>query len=686
MTYACLRIWTLLVLAVALPCHGWSATYVVDQHHRRASDVNAGTVNLPLKTISAAAKVAKPGDAILVKDGIYRECVNLPAGIPEARMTLRAWKGHRPIIAGSEVVTAPWREAHVALRTSPKQLTEETNAGKTPEFLQAYIDYLNQRGTADTSKQEEAAAWRGEDPAVPFVGIYVCDDAPYTQMVFVDGQPLKQIGPCQFVGPKDWPGLLPVDGRSPADMRPGTFSYDAAAKRLYVWLADSRSPAKRTVEAALRQHALIFSGYTTVSGIATRHCQMDNSGGGTGISGHGNGIIVERCTTIYNDFSGIVVEGEDGIIRQCEMSYNGNDGYTANDCRRIRFEGNEVHHNNTRRYESWHCGGVKVTEFRDSIFIGNDFHDELDVALWLDINCNNCTIVENRFEDCGALYFEICRWGVIANNVFRNVTRGIWSYSSDVLIAHNVLDRCGEGITVTGDLRAAEYRNGPSEPLEICLAAVRNNMVVNNIIIDSPGSYIGISPDSPHCGNNLSDYNVFVWTAPMWHWGANHIKFMGSWDQYYGRLSIWQGERSYDKHSLIADATYRTAYQTRDLRKNSPVDPRMLIDDPGFVHPKKGDYRLRDDSPLRGRGIMIPERLAAAYASGQRAWERTLIAAAPDPATATTLYTAWGGEHYREQPLPAPVMLFDPTTQSVGTPGLNEEWIRSKRYPSFLVK
>ena len=43
-------------------------------------DENLGTQSKPLKTISAAAAIAQPGDTITVHEGVYRERVNPPRG------------------------------------------------------------------------------------------------------------------------------------------------------------------------------------------------------------------------------------------------------------------------------------------------------------------------------------------------------------------------------------------------------------------------------------------------------------------------------------------------------------------------------------------------------------------------------------------------------------------------------
>jgi len=69
-------------------------------------DGNAGSQAKPFKTISAAAKVAQPGDVITVHEGVYRERVNPPRGgtSDAKRIVYQAAKGEKVVIKGSEIV------------------------------------------------------------------------------------------------------------------------------------------------------------------------------------------------------------------------------------------------------------------------------------------------------------------------------------------------------------------------------------------------------------------------------------------------------------------------------------------------------------------------------------------------------------------------------------------------------
>src|SRR5574337_399286 len=57
-------------------------------------DTNEGSWDAPLRTISAAAQAAQPGDLVVVESGLYTEGVTLPrSGTPGAVITFRALPG-----------------------------------------------------------------------------------------------------------------------------------------------------------------------------------------------------------------------------------------------------------------------------------------------------------------------------------------------------------------------------------------------------------------------------------------------------------------------------------------------------------------------------------------------------------------------------------------------------------------
>jgi hypothetical protein len=72
----------------------------------KGNDTNDGSASKPFKTISAAARIAQPGDVITVHEGIYRERVTPPRGgeSDTKRIVYQAAPGEKIAIKGSEAI------------------------------------------------------------------------------------------------------------------------------------------------------------------------------------------------------------------------------------------------------------------------------------------------------------------------------------------------------------------------------------------------------------------------------------------------------------------------------------------------------------------------------------------------------------------------------------------------------
>ncbi len=72
----------------------------------RGDDAGDGSASHPLRTISAAAKLAQPGDAITVHEGVYRERITPPRGgeSDQKRIVYQAAPGEKAVVKGSEAV------------------------------------------------------------------------------------------------------------------------------------------------------------------------------------------------------------------------------------------------------------------------------------------------------------------------------------------------------------------------------------------------------------------------------------------------------------------------------------------------------------------------------------------------------------------------------------------------------
>jgi len=102
---------SMLVFSIFTLFAGRSAAheYHVSPH---GSDSNSGSAAKMLKTISAAAEKAQPGDTITVHEGVYRERINPPRGgtSDTKRIIYQAAPGEVAVIKGSEIIKG-WKKA-----------------------------------------------------------------------------------------------------------------------------------------------------------------------------------------------------------------------------------------------------------------------------------------------------------------------------------------------------------------------------------------------------------------------------------------------------------------------------------------------------------------------------------------------------------------------------------------------
>lgn len=96
----------LVLLLLLLASSADAATYVVAKSGR---DANPGTAARPFLTITRALRQLRPGDAVLVRTGVYREAVKLwdLKGTRDAPIRLAAHPGDQPVIDGTGTNAKP---------------------------------------------------------------------------------------------------------------------------------------------------------------------------------------------------------------------------------------------------------------------------------------------------------------------------------------------------------------------------------------------------------------------------------------------------------------------------------------------------------------------------------------------------------------------------------------------------
>ncbi len=390
-------------------------TYWVDQQSSLADDQNPGTRDRPWRTINRASTLLRPGDAVIIRAGIYHESITPRTGGsgPDRRITYAAYPGEEVIVSGADI-------------TQPESWTREGNAWRRlwdgPE-LPMYSD------EGDPVMRREMLVANGEVLRPVFRRE---DVEPGT--FFIEGSDVAQVA---------------IVARFRNDVRPGEVGPIEVAQRTFLFQPLGENPYPECGGADT-------PGWLHVAGITFRHAANRAQWGA--FCGGREGGLVERVTVEWTNGAGIDGSGRDHVFRNVAANYNGQIGFVAS-CEGCLFEDSETIGNNWKGYDPfWEAGGGKWSDTRQSIIRRHFAADNGGPGIWLDGSNVSNTIessVAVRNEVAGIMlelettqtlvqhnYVAETRWrgysgsGVLSqaasrnafshNTVIRNEGNGIW--------------------------------------------------------------------------------------------------------------------------------------------------------------------------------------------------------------------------------------------------------------------
>ena len=371
-----------------------------------------GTKESPFKTISEAARLAKPGDEVLVAPGIYREYVNPKnAGTEENRIVYRSEKKGEAVITGAEEIKN-W-----------KQFEGDVWCVRIPNGL--FNDY--------------------NPYTVPVAGDWYFAPIPvHTGEVFLNDKAMYEVMELEKV-------KKPEINRQSWDPEATVYTWyteqDKDATVIYANF-QGKDPNKENVEINVRQNCFMPSendiGYITVSGFkickaATQWAPPTAYQDGM-IGPHwSKGWIIEDCEISDSRCSGISLGKylqpennnkwttkflKDGtqterdnimqaqyegwtkerigshIVRRCEIHDCGQTGIVGHLGGVFSIiEDNHIHHiNNKQDLAGAEIGGIKMHAAIDVIYRRNHIH-HCTRGLWLDWQAQGTRVTQTLFHD-----------------------------------------------------------------------------------------------------------------------------------------------------------------------------------------------------------------------------------------------------------------------------------------------
>ncbi len=359
-------------------------------------DRASGSEGAPWRTLGHAVAVSPSGSKIVLREGTYRESVEIPVS---KALTVQSFPGETVWMSGSAPVTG-WVADGGAWRKD----------GWTARF-----DHGGLNATLI-------------DARYPLAG--------YPDMAFVDGSPLVQVASRAAVGS-------------------GSFFVDESARRL--WVGDD--PAGRTVEGSVLVEGLNVKGSgSVVRGVGFKHYATNIARHGA-VKASGSGVVFENDVFSQNAAAGLSVTGTDVTARRNTFSWNGQIGVHVDRASRFTLENDIISNNNIEHFfAAAAAGGAKLSDSGYATVRGNLVQDNWGHGLWFDLASNNATIVgniTNRNRYGAGIMFEYSTDALIAGNVSTDNVAGVMAgESSDIRIWNNTLVNNEMALSVYDGFRA----------------------------------------------------------------------------------------------------------------------------------------------------------------------------------------------------------------------------------------
>ncbi len=518
----------------ALEPRRYFATFYVAANDPVASDTNPGTFELPFKTIGKAVSSASnnnatsQADTIYIRAGVYRVRASFGLGVSGASDT------NRTVIS-----------AYVDPAT-----------GAYEDVVVSGADLMN---SANWLFDESVSRWYMPGHTIRTWGVW----ADWSSAN--DGAPLQQIGGYNETNRR-------VVGSGIADMTPGSFFHDTANSRLYVRLADDGDPREHEMSFAVRPHALYMPGspipggfdyvkWIDFKGLKLRHV---NSYDGDGQDRHLGAYFLQTHRAYdldvqWNGSTGLSMYGNSKLFNSI-VSNNGNTGVSGKG-EGFLIEGGEFNYNNRRRFTGGVGAGIKVIsnvfnlygDIRNVRAIGNIESP----GIWYDTTYSSGQIsnVTGNYiadNDGPGLFFEHARGYLAANNVIVN-NRGsgvLLLAAENVKIHHN---------TIVGNHgNAAIELNGGTRGSGDSFVGLKNNDIRGNIIADNYTVFdIGLPllSNSVNVTNNTSDYNL-IWRRGGPLQFTRGGTYLGTWGTTIDSLAVWRSLSGQDLNSISLNPTF----------------------------------------------------------------------------------------------------------------------------------
>lgn len=526
----------ILIAGFALLLTG-SVLFAAEYHVSPAGSApHSGTRESPFATIQQAVRVARPGDTVLMHEGVYRETVLLgTSGMADKPIRLAAAPGEHVVISGADRLDVTWQrhEESIFKARVPKSVCQLFVDGQ----LMVEARWPNMSFDRLWDRDRWATAGTGSrygrmvDPElaqtqIDWTGAVATLNVAHQFFTWTRTVERHAAGSDTFEYARDLEGITHyadktrpweddryyLTGKLEALDSPGEWYYDPQANMLYLWAPDGQDPKQHQVDVKNRSYAfhgqnlshVVLSGMhfeaCTFSFDSSDHLQLDNchvrypnvsrrindpEAGtfdrvATAIVGDDNRVL--RCSFAWGPGSALRMVGRRNLVEDCLMHDFCWDGSLKTPMLSIASRSNEAAEDRCRvRYCTLYNCGNAILNYRGLPGHIIEFNHVFDGGLC----CKDVALVYTGQPTCAGSVVRY-NWvhGCFTEHQFRKedgvVPGGLGIRGDDqtrsLTVHHNVVWDCGrDGIIVKGDHNR-----------------VFNNTVLNIGSEPTPGNYINL--------------------------------------------------------------------------------------------------------------------------------------------------------------------------------------------------
>lgn len=441
--------------------------YYVSANVERTGD---GTKERPFATIQEAARVAQPGDEVIVAPGVYREAVDPQcAGTEEARIVYRSEVKGQAVITGAEPVTA-WEqvEGSVWRCTVPNSLFGDYNPFTTlvsgDWFIASFIAhtgevYLNDKAMYEVTSLEQVSkpvasriSW---DPDFSVYTWFTEQDEEHGETIiyanFHEFDPRKEnveinVRRTCFYPEKEGVGYITLSG----------FTITKAATQ---W-----APPTAYQEGMIGPHwskGWIIEdcdiSHSKCSGISLGKYLQPNNDNKWLKWKFKDGTQTERDCICQAQTEGWTKERIGShTVRRCNIHDCGQTGIVGHLGGVFSvIEDNHIHHiNNRQNLAGAEIGGIKMHAAIDVIIRRNHFH-HCTRGLWLDWQAQGTRVTRNLFHDNTLPFDHLMNEEAVhgmGEDIFIEVSHGPTLVDHNILLSKRAFKLPTQGVAIVHNL------------------------------------------------------------------------------------------------------------------------------------------------------------------------------------------------------------------------------------------